>query len=221
MSEKKSTLPGDLRNIGCLLLVLIPVAAILYPIFASARPNSHPSSCISNVKQTITGCQIYAADVDDRLPLAYTFDFPADWDKLSSNQQKEQHPAKRFSDELMPYIRSNQMLQCPIDARESKVNDIQPGREGFPGVMTYVHSLSVRGFIPDYAKGKRVIDLAQIDKPESVAYIRDPLRGYGKGKDGNMTFFSPHLEPNQSLFNVGYLDGHAKATTTLNPSTQL
>lgn len=220
MSEKEGTLRGYLRNLGCLALALIPVAIFLYPVFAHST-SGHRSSCLSYVKQTGTACQIYAADVDDRFPLAYTFDFPSDWDKLSDDQKRERHPAKRFSDEIMPYLKNDQMLQCPIDAYESKIHDLQPGREGFPGVMTYVHSLSLRGFIPDYAKGKRVIDLTQIDKPETVAYIRDPLRGYGKGKDGNMTFLSPHLEPNQSSFSVGYLDSHAKSTTTLDPTNQL
>ncbi len=54
------------------LLVVIAIiailAAILFPVFAKAREKARQTSCLSNVKQIMTGELMYAADYDDMWP---------------------------------------------------------------------------------------------------------------------------------------------------------
>jgi hypothetical protein len=53
---------------GCFLYFFI--AAILHPVFASARMASAITVCGHNLKELHTGVMIYTSDNDDRLPLA-------------------------------------------------------------------------------------------------------------------------------------------------------
>jgi prepilin-type N-terminal cleavage/methylation domain-containing protein/prepilin-type processing-associated H-X9-DG protein len=56
------------------LLVVIAViallAALLFPVFATARKAAHRSTCLSNLKQLGVAFMLYATDYDDTLPLA-------------------------------------------------------------------------------------------------------------------------------------------------------
>ncbi len=55
------------------LLVVIAIiailAAILFPVFAQAKEAAKKVSCLSNLKQTITGTMIYMSDYDDVFPI--------------------------------------------------------------------------------------------------------------------------------------------------------
>ncbi len=55
------------------LLVVIAIiailAAILFPVFASARENARKSACLSNMKQVGLGVMQYVQDYDERMPL--------------------------------------------------------------------------------------------------------------------------------------------------------
>jgi type II secretory pathway pseudopilin PulG len=50
------------------LLVVIAIiailAAILFPVFAEARENARKTQCLSNMKQLMTGFQMYNTDYE-------------------------------------------------------------------------------------------------------------------------------------------------------------
>lgn len=54
------------------LLVVIAIiailAAILFPVFAQAREKARSASCLSNVKQIMTGVKMYVQDYDEQNP---------------------------------------------------------------------------------------------------------------------------------------------------------
>src|SRR5215213_4475316 len=54
------------------LLVVIAIiailAAILFPVFAQAREQARPTSCLSNLKQLGTGAMMYLQDFDETYP---------------------------------------------------------------------------------------------------------------------------------------------------------
>ncbi|MGQ9731654.1 MAG: type II secretion system protein, partial [Candidatus Zipacnadales bacterium] len=65
------------RNQGFTLIELMIViaiiailAAILFPVFNSARRKSLQASCVSNLRQLTTAMKMYAQDSDDRFPYA-------------------------------------------------------------------------------------------------------------------------------------------------------
>ena len=110
------------------LLVVIAIiailAAILFPVFAQAREKARQSSCLSNLKQIGTACQLYMDDYDDQFApfirvWAYwddpsiTSDYPCkkytivEWDNTT--------PGNFFTwmDCLHPYVKNRTMFECP------------------------------------------------------------------------------------------------------------
>lgn len=87
------------------LLVVIAIiailAAILFPVFGRARENARRSSCQSNEKQIALGIKQYTQDYDERFPNVPTTT-PAD------------SPGWAYA--IQPYVKSEQLFQCPSDS---------------------------------------------------------------------------------------------------------
>jgi prepilin-type N-terminal cleavage/methylation domain-containing protein/prepilin-type processing-associated H-X9-DG protein len=88
------------------LLVVIAIiailAAILFPVFAKAREKARQTSCLSNVRQLMTGLISYAQDYDERSPAALTWCHLADW---NANRQ--------YYMLVQPYVKNYQIFECP------------------------------------------------------------------------------------------------------------
>ena len=88
------------------LLVVIAIiailAAILFPVFARAREKARQASCQSNLKQIGLAWQMYSQDYDGMYPPMYdNTNWPSGiW----------------WADQLMPYIKNNQLFKCPSAA---------------------------------------------------------------------------------------------------------
>ena len=86
------------------LLVVIAIiailAAILFPVFASAREKARQSTCQSNLKQILTSWQMYTQDFDEKM-IPYT-------DTGSSGGYAYIWPVL-----LQPYAKSTAILTCP------------------------------------------------------------------------------------------------------------
>lgn len=70
-----STGTGSTRGFTLIeLLVVVAIiailAAILFPVFAQAREKALQSSCLSNVKQLVTGIKMYNQDYDETIIIA-------------------------------------------------------------------------------------------------------------------------------------------------------
>ena len=190
---------------GLLILGILGVlAAILLPVY-TGRPYSTRSNCLSNVKQLWTAVMIYSSDNNDVCPPYFTFDGPV--------------KTQQFIDATLPYLKNAQMYLCLSD-NDSKKSD----SEGLPGKMSYIHSLFLKGVIPDFNKGSRVLVPALISSADQAKtpYLRDPIRGFGTslGKFGSpdVTGF---LSPHGGGFNVGFIDGHAKFKRPIDEFTEL
>src|SRR5688500_9419459 len=96
------------------LLVVIAIiailAAILFPVFASARETARKATCQSNLKQIGNGWMMYTQDYDERAPIN-TWNlgtFPGD------------PPGGGWMNQIMfiriqPYVKNLQVLRCPSD----------------------------------------------------------------------------------------------------------
>src|SRR5215218_8331777 len=87
------------------LLVVIAIiailAAILFPVFARARENARKTSCMNNCKQMGIAFLQYAQDYDEMLPCGYSAG----------------PPARDWSNDVTPYLKSTQVQQCPSTKR--------------------------------------------------------------------------------------------------------
>jgi prepilin-type processing-associated H-X9-DG protein len=92
------------------LLVVIAIiailAAILFPVFAKAREKARQTACLSNMKQLGLAWAMYASDYDERsVPELICIPGGA----------PERKNYIRWSGRLDPYIKNDQIWQCPSD----------------------------------------------------------------------------------------------------------
>ena len=109
------------------LLVVIAIiailAAILFPVFARARENARKSSCQSNLKQIGLGLLQYNQDYDERFPLT-------GGQATSATSPTAVTGSIGWSNQIQPYIKSVQILQCPSDTGAPSANG-NPNANGF------------------------------------------------------------------------------------------
>jgi prepilin-type N-terminal cleavage/methylation domain-containing protein/prepilin-type processing-associated H-X9-DG protein len=95
------------------LLVVIAIisilAAVLFPVFATARDKARQSSCASNMKQIAIAALAYSQDYDEQFPQAYGAQ-PAWWTGGS--------PANAtWEVAITPYVKDLMAMCCPNDAK--------------------------------------------------------------------------------------------------------
>ncbi len=103
------------------LLVVIAIitllAALLFPVFATARGKAKEISCVSNLRQIGLAIRMYAQDHDELYPFAVdpTDKFtPQIWSEFPQFQALI--PSMPMLHEtLQPYLRSNAIFRCPSD----------------------------------------------------------------------------------------------------------
>ncbi|MDR3709697.1 MAG: DUF1559 domain-containing protein [Capsulimonadaceae bacterium] len=91
------------------LLVVIAIiailAAILFPVFATAREKARQASCASNEKQIALGLVQYAQDYDEFMPCGYQ----------CANCNSSNLLGLGWAGQVYPYIKSAKTFVCPSD----------------------------------------------------------------------------------------------------------
>lgn len=103
------------------LLVVIAIiailAAILFPVFASAKRSAKQAACVSNLHQAGSATVLYMADYDDRFPFALDASdrwAPQIW--LGQPDWYAQIPnMPLLVDVLQPYCKNTEVFKCPGD----------------------------------------------------------------------------------------------------------
>lgn len=93
--------------VGCLVVggILVPIlAAILFPVFGTARGAARQVSCLSNMKQVALANLMYNQDYDEHMPMA-----------------------ENWQDGLVPYVKREDVFHCPGTAPTGGENSGQIG----------------------------------------------------------------------------------------------
>jgi len=89
------------------LLIVIAIiailAAILFPVFASARDKARQTACLSNEKQIGLGIMQYVQDYDESFPVSVTA-------TVGLNNESQM-----WYGQLVPYTKSSSVYFCPSD----------------------------------------------------------------------------------------------------------
>ena len=128
------------------------------PEFVSARANAQRSSCQSNLKQQMLGILQYAQDYDGHYP-----------------------PAAKWIDEIMPYVKSETIFQCP---------SLEPGQK-------YGYALNQNlGGINQGAIGAsaQTVAIYETDDLTRNAYGVQDERAYRHGGGSNIAFADGHIK---------------------------
>jgi prepilin-type N-terminal cleavage/methylation domain-containing protein/prepilin-type processing-associated H-X9-DG protein len=189
------------RNTGFTLIELLVViaiiailAAILFPVFAQAREKARQTSCLSNTRQYATAALMYVQDYDE------TFPFEANWEAGANC-------VSTFYQLVHPYVKNNNIIQCPTDPKAMKVSDLVgvPCANTPPfNSYTVNEGVFVNGFYPNAAP----TILAAIGRPADTAMMYDgnTIPGQYPGTQVQVVQ-ARHSE----TFNLAYIDGHSKA----------
>jgi prepilin-type N-terminal cleavage/methylation domain-containing protein/prepilin-type processing-associated H-X9-DG protein len=146
------------------LLVVIAIiallAAILFPVFARARENARRASCQSNLKQIALASAQYVQDYDGRYAPYVNGQLRADrwtWETGAV--------LTGWADLLQPYLKSNDIYQCPSQARRGNY---------------YFYNANfgaVRGFDCQYTANPCHKNESMVDAPAVIIMFGDGGRG--------------------------------------------
>ncbi len=103
-----------LLAVGCggILMIVLILAAIMFPVFSQARDSARSVSCLSNEKQMALGCLMYAQDYDEVLPAS------ANWMDTISLYIKNEHvfhcPSVQAGPEAFGYAFNSKMSRAQM-----------------------------------------------------------------------------------------------------------
>lgn len=111
------------------LLVVIAIiailAAILFPVFASAKEKAKQTACTSNLRQMGTGVHLYLSDWDDKFPMAspndgaawqsgFIWPVPADW-RFGATAPSIEQARTQWANAIYPYLNNYGVYACPSE----------------------------------------------------------------------------------------------------------
>jgi prepilin-type N-terminal cleavage/methylation domain-containing protein/prepilin-type processing-associated H-X9-DG protein len=184
------------------LLVVIAIiailAAILFPVFAQAREKARQSTCLSNLRQLGLATQMYMQDYDEAVP----------WSCLGRIWTKRGYanirPDDIYAVEMMrPYAKNDQIWYCP------STGPTYVWKEAFKEPFSYNGS--------SYIFNMMCIDVNSCQpnvRAKPGFFAGKSLGSFLAPAEAPLFYDMPYMipgAPHTSLFNVAYLDGHAKA----------
>jgi len=183
------------------LLVVIAIiailAAILLPVFASARERARSISCVNNLKQIGLATITYLQDYDEKYPFQQALP-----DGIQMKGFGGTLP--NYVDELNPLIKSPQVWICP----DAKAGNTPPTP---PGVAYHANGNIVTGSGLNTSQlAAPAICVLLRDSGNGAAYSNAYLRAYPGGCDDayNPPASGPHN--GEGKYNILLCDGHAK-----------
>ena len=183
------------------LLVVIAIiailAAILFPVFARARENARRSSCQSNLKQIALGIKQYTQDYDERFP-NITIAAPTG------------NPGWAYA--IQPYMKSEQIFQCPSDtAPPPSGADLltRAGSSGFSDYYMNYNLVTTSGSSPTLGVGKSE---ASFDYTTNIIMNGEGAGSIADTSATNAATSAPSAGRERHLegANYSFIDGHVK-----------
>ena len=217
------------------LLVVIAIiailAAILFPVFATAREKARQTACLSNAKQLGSTLVMYAQDYDERLPSIWT----------RSNGGGIFAYVDVF-DVLKPYIKNTDIFHCPDRnqkdcTKHSDLSSLSEPCYGYGYNWGPAQEFATNGY-----EGGLIKDNQGVIQPDGtvvgvfqgvqLSTVLTPATTFAFGDSYDRPFYSiastdilseysaknGYAEktnfgmPHHGLLNMAYADGHAKAT---------
>jgi prepilin-type N-terminal cleavage/methylation domain-containing protein len=190
------------------LLVVIGIIAILIaillPALNKAREQSNSVKCLSNQKQMMTACIMYATENKGFFPAP-------DWLSkeggstpqpgwLYNNATRKNVPDDVKDGVLWPYLKKVQIWRCPLDAG--------PWQPGSSQMMT---SYLMNGAVCGYSSSQVQVswNSAKFKADDVIIWEVDMYNG-GAGNDGSSYPYEPVTIRHNKGMTVGCADSHAE-----------
>ncbi|MDR3709436.1 MAG: DUF1559 domain-containing protein [Capsulimonadaceae bacterium] len=129
------------------LLVVIAIiailAAILFPVFATAREKARQTACLSNLKQIGLAYSQYEQDYDETVPQGTNSSYG--W-------------GLGWAGQIYPYVKSTQTFLCPDDTQQADV-------------ISYAVNANLVGYGPSPGYFDMPVSLAQMNAPAKTVLL--------------------------------------------------
>jgi prepilin-type N-terminal cleavage/methylation domain-containing protein/prepilin-type processing-associated H-X9-DG protein len=213
-----------LIEILVVIAIIAILAAILFPVFARARENARRTSCASNLKQIGLGLLQYTQDFDEKMPFSF---FGAAGDSDATNY--------KWMDAIFPYVRSEQLFDCPSDALSPNYQ-FRSGQNFGSYAQNGAYGAAGDNQTPPRSSTSYLVSLAQIAQPAQTVWATDSNNSAdlskGGSSGGSYGFFWANAASNPGInaapgsgyrqlqqiaerhletTNVLYCDGHVKS----------
>jgi prepilin-type N-terminal cleavage/methylation domain-containing protein/prepilin-type processing-associated H-X9-DG protein len=93
--------------------IVMILAAILFPVFRTAREAARQAACLSNARQLVAAKLLYAADYDLRVTPASYIGGPTTDPRFD----------KRWPQLVQPYLNSFAVMRCPADGANTRLRE--------------------------------------------------------------------------------------------------
>jgi prepilin-type N-terminal cleavage/methylation domain-containing protein len=104
------------------IAIIAILAAILFPVFASAKVAAKKTACLSNARQIGMSTRMYLSDNHDVMPIFYAYNSqPPAWE--------EGHKGVEVL--LMPYVKSKEAFKSPFDIGGPYTHLDVPGAQSY------------------------------------------------------------------------------------------
>lgn len=188
--------------------VVILVAAVLFPVFASSRENGRRTSCSSNLRTLGLALMMYVQDNNEQGPNGI----------ISPHVTPKQIPvATGWAGRIFPYVKSTTVYQCPDDPTAAQSDSA--GKPELPVSYGLNSNLSLTPQISSFSAPAKIVwlfevvgDRARITEPdEGVQGLgpQDQLSAIGDGTNGSILNVAGLGSGRTTYFATGLLDNYA------------
>ncbi len=118
--------------------IIAVLAAILFPIFASAKAAAKKVNCISNLSEVQKALQLYVADADGQYPQTRTTSAsPEVSDADGSQEEPDSGPVFARLESYLAH--SKEILNCPMDPDPSALDCVRANPD-LPEIRSYLYN---------------------------------------------------------------------------------
>ncbi|HEX8834917.1 MAG TPA: type II secretion system protein [Abditibacteriaceae bacterium] len=189
------------------LLVVVAViailAAILFPVFSSARERARRTACVSNGRQIGLAFMQYTQDNDEYYP-------------LTTHSVNADGTLNSWTDTLQGYVKNRQIYRCPNDTSQYWDTADPDGRMRRSSyfLSSYLQGMGMYGKLSSFQNASKIIYVAESADDKTGDHFHPSL--WGSATRVGIWDASRNETPELALrrhqdgFNVVYADGHAK-----------
>ncbi len=112
------------------LAIISILAAILFPVFASARGKARQTVCLSNHRQLATALKLYLQDYDETFPAG-----------LGIAEGRRLWAGEGWAGQCQPYVRNREIFRCPQEVSAASGSD---------SPVSYGYNINLTNFVGDY-----------------------------------------------------------------------
>lgn len=205
------------------IAIIAVVAAILFPVFASARESARRTACISNLRQIGLGLLQYIQDNDEQNT--------RHWYGSDSGPSDPPGAGNRYKwmDAIRPYVKSEQLFNCPSHTLPVTIGTSTFDRYKYRSGRNYGSYAADAAYFDDpinspYTIPFRNCAVSSWEVPTTTVYAADSAGRYDiNWPNGNPPILNSRprylyseyqmVQRHRGTVVVLFCDGHAKALT--------